>query len=463
MYNNAFTCSRGLYLLALASFFAPTIALAQSGGMAGMPGMSHVKADTQKTILTMMAPGPLGIGQERLGSGTSWLPDRSSMRAYHWTLGKWSLMGHGDIDLIYDKQGGPRGDTRFVSGNWFMLMAMRPLGSGQLHLNAMGSIEPWTVGSEGYPLLLQTGETNNGQPLKDHQHPHDMFMELAARYEVPLSQSVALSLYAAPVGEPAMGPVAFMHRPAAQGLATAPLGHHWQDATHITFGVLTAGLYTRRVKLEGSLFNGREPDENRYGLDLRKLDSWSTRVSWNPDSAWALMASYGLLKSPEAATPERSQGRINASIQHSSPIGGTGELALALTYGANKDSDQAKLSQSAAFEGNLEFSEHHTIFWRAEVVQKSAEELVLAGFPLDQRFVVSALTAGFLHEFFQVGKTTVAIGAAGTVNMVPSSLATVYGSRHPLGLTAYLRIRPALMGKHDPNMAGMQMGVRGRP
>ena len=34
----------------------------------------------------------------------------------------------------------------------------------------------------------------------------------------------------------------FMHRPSAADDPFAPLGHHWQDATHEAFGVVTTGL-----------------------------------------------------------------------------------------------------------------------------------------------------------------------------------------------------------------------------
>ena len=197
-----------------------------------MPGMS-------------MAPRPLGIPMTRMGSGTSWLPDASPMRAYHFTPGKWMLMVHGDADLYYDYQGTGRGDDQAGSTNWAMIMAMRPVGSGMLHLHGMLSAEPFTVGARGYPLLLQTGESYKGVPLRDRQHPHDLFMELSARYEVPIARNLGISLYTAPVGEPAIGPVAYMHRPSAQNDPFAPLGHHWMDATHITYGVVTAGVFTR--------------------------------------------------------------------------------------------------------------------------------------------------------------------------------------------------------------------------
>ena len=205
-------------------------------------------------------------------------------------------MVHGALDLYYNHQGTVRGDDQVGSTNWAMLMAMHPLGRGMLHLHGMLSAEPFTVGGRGYPLLLQTGETYQGVPLHDRQHPHDLFMELSARYELAVASNLGLSIYAAPVGEPAIGPVAYMHRPSAQNDPFAPLGHHWQDATHITFGVITAGVFTRTVQLEGTLFHGREPDDDRYDFDFGALDSYGGRVTVNPTPHWSLAGSYGYLK-----------------------------------------------------------------------------------------------------------------------------------------------------------------------
>src|SRR5262249_53931942 len=154
----------------------------------------------------------------------------------------------------------------------------------------MLSLDAAGVGSGGYPLLLQSGETYHGEPIHDRQHPHDFWMELSALYLKPISKSAGVELYLAPSGEPALGPVAFMHRPSAMDNPVAPIGHHWQDATHISFGVATVGLFTHNIKLEGSLFNGREPDDNRWDFDMGSLNSWSTRLTWNPTSHWSFTA-----------------------------------------------------------------------------------------------------------------------------------------------------------------------------
>ncbi|HEY0779308.1 MAG TPA: HAD family phosphatase, partial [Gemmatirosa sp.] len=252
---------------------------------AQMPEHDAPMAPGMSTGMQAMMTGPLGLPMTRTGSGTSWVPDSTPMYARMFDAGSWGLMFHGVAFGQYDHQGGPRGASQVGSVNWGMLMAAHNLGratadgggtGGRLELRGMLSLEPFTVGARGYPLLLQTGEAYHGRPLHDRQHPHDLFMELAALYERPLAPDLGLQLYAAPVGEPALGPVAFPHRPSAAADPFATLGHHWEDATHISFGVLTAGLFTRVVKLEGSVFNGREPDDVRTNFDYRgrSLDSY---------------------------------------------------------------------------------------------------------------------------------------------------------------------------------------------
>jgi hypothetical protein len=273
--------------VALVVFLPALPVLGQEKPHAGhrpQPAPDSVAAADSVPIDTMtrkMPERPFGIPMTRMGSGTAWLPDASAMRAWHFMAGSWMLMVHGDAFLQYDYQEGPRGADQLGSINWGMLMAMRQVGKGTLHLHGMASAEPLTIGAGGYPLLLQSGETYRGEPLHDRQHPHDLFMELSALYEWPISRSLGVTIYAAPVGEPGIGPVAYMHRPSALNDPFAPLAHHWTDATHITYGVLTAGVFTKHVKLEGTLFNGREPDEERYDFDFDALDSYGARLSVN--------------------------------------------------------------------------------------------------------------------------------------------------------------------------------------
>jgi len=265
----------------------------------GMTGLQHHSADD-------MMIGPVGVSMERMGSGTTWIPDAVSLPSRRRMLGDWMLMAHGFVFAQYDKQSGERGDDQFGSLNWGMLMATHDFAGGRFQARTMLSLDPLTVTNRGYPLLLQTGETYKGQPLHDRQHPHDFWMELGALYQREINKGLAWSIYAAPSGEPALGPVAFMHRPSAMDNPAAPLGHHWQDATHVTFGVLTGGIYSRKWQLESSVFNSRDPDENRWDFDPIRLDSYSGRLTVNPDAHWSIMGGYGYLKSHDALAPDES-------------------------------------------------------------------------------------------------------------------------------------------------------------
>jgi hypothetical protein len=417
-----------------------------------------------------MAPGmtmprrPFGIPMTRMGSGTAWLPDASPMRAYHFAPGAWMLMVHGEASLYYDHQGTERGDDQLGMTNWAMLMAMRPIGRGMLHLHGMLSAEPFTVGARGYPLLLQTGESYRGAPLRDRQHPHDLFMELSARYEVPVAANLGVSLYVAPVGEPAIGPAAYMHRPSAQNDPFAPLGHHWQDATHITFGVISAGVFTRTLQLEGTLFQGREPDDDRYDFDFGALDSYGARVTLNPTPRWSLAASYAYLESPEALHPDENQHRLSASVLYTRRIAQAGDWASALVYGANKHTSgggpSAGFDHSLLLETNVQLDERNSFFGRAEWVQKSAEELVVDGTDPEDRFDISGLTLGYVREVVQYRGASLGLGVRGALTFVPATLEATYGTRTPAGVALYVRLRPTLLQRAHASGDGAA-GIRG--
>ena len=427
-----------------------------TGGMHGMGEMTD----------------PIGVPMSRTGSGTTWLPDRTPMRAKHIMAGQWGLMIHGLAFVQYDKQYTTRGDAQFGAPNWGMLMANHPLGEGRLQLRGMLSLDPFTLTSRGYPLLLQSGESFGGLPLHDRQHPHDLFMELAAIYEYPLAQDLGLQVYLAPVGEPASGPVAFPHRPSASSDPFAPLGHHWEDATHISFGVVTAGLYTRTVKLEGSIFNGREPDEIRTNFDYkgRSFDSYAGRLTVNPNPNWSLEGSYAYLKSPEQLRPELSQHRVTASALYGRTFRANGEWSSAIIYGANLESGEQSFANAALAETSLDFDRLNTLFARAEFVQKSAADLAVDGLippslggiaalaSSDTRFNVGSFVVGYVRDVGTFSGGTIGLGAAGVINVIPSTLEPAYNTRTPSGFSIFVRFRPNRM-----QMPGKGGGMNMRP
>jgi hypothetical protein len=432
------------------------MALVLVTGAAAQAQGQHAGHDTTKQAgTTMSMAGPLGISMERMGSGTTWIPDDVILPSRHFMVGKWMLMVHGFVFAEYDDQGGPRGARQFGSLNWAMLMADRELGGGRLQLRFMPSVDAATVGKCGYPLLLQSGEMCNGQPIVDRQHPHDLFMELAALYERPVGSNLAVLLYAAPAGEPALGPVAFMHRPSAMDEPQAPLGHHWQDATHISFGVVTAGLFTRTVRLEVSAFNGHEPNEARWDFDPLGLNSYSARITVNPTASWSLTAGYGTLDNPELSNPPEDVRRFVASAMYGRTLGTEGQWASTVIYGQNAHAGE-EASRSALVESEAVIGKWNTVFGRAEYVQKSASDLQLSSLPDEQRFGVSSLSLGYVRDLKRGRGLTIGLGARGTVNFVPSELETSYGSRTPIGGMVFLRLRPYHSQPHaSMNMSGM--------
>ncbi len=415
-------------------------------------GHSHAESPAKPTAMAPMhMTEPLGIPMARDGSGTAWQPDSTPMRGIHAMLGGFQLMFHENISVGYDAFGSNRGDDRFVSTNWFMVMAHHDLGSGQIGARLMLSAEPLTVGGRGYPLLLQTGETWRGVPLHDHQHPHDLFMEAAIEYKVPLNDSVGIDVYVAPAGEPAVGPVAFPHRESARSDPLAAIGHHWQDSTHISFGVLTLGVFTRQFKLEGSWFNGREPDEKRYDFDLRAPDSFAARLSFNPMDDLSLQASWAYLKSPEQLEPDTSLHRATASVTLNTPVFATGNWASTLATGVNFVSGE-KATQSSLVETNFDLDLHHTFFGRVEFATKTGRDLVLAPEQASTVYTMAALNTGYVFNFSPVAHFVPGLGVRGSVDVLGAELGSVYGNRTPVGGMVFFQLHPETM-----DMAGEAM------
>jgi hypothetical protein len=392
-----------------------------------------------------------------IGSGTSLMPASSPAYMWHWIKDSWLIMAHGDIKIGFDHQGGPRGVNKAESQNWFMLMAERRAGPGQFLLRGMFSAEPWTAPRRGFPQLFQTGETFENRPIVDAQHPHDLFMELAAAYNVPLTERVAVNFYGGPVAEPALGPVAFMHRWSASENPSAPLGHHWQDSTHITHGVITAGITAWHFRVESSLFRGAEPDENRKDLEMGKLDSWSGRVWFTPTPNWAMQFSYGHLVNPEAAAPGNLK-RLTASISHSRSWG-DGSWASTIIWGRNQE--RHGTSNSYLLESTANFLDRNYLYTRMELVDKSGlleenifgrpglETSTLIGVregnhQLDTIFRIGGVTIGGVRDVLVQPKFLVGIGADVTFYHVPGDLKPIYGSS-PTSFHVFVRIRPGKM------------------
>ncbi|MEP6750861.1 MAG: hypothetical protein ABJB86_24215 [Bacteroidota bacterium] len=423
-----------------------------------MAGMNMNDTTTAKDQMDMsdMEMGSNGMSHSfsrnlpmnRNGSGTGWLPDASPMYGYMFHAKKWMYMLHGNLFLRYNKQDlfdkGTRGNQKFDAPDWLMFMGQRQVGkNGLFRFGSMVSLDAVTGGS-GYPLLFQSGEAYKGNPIVDRQHPHDLFSELSVGYTQAFSEKTDVFMYAGYPGEPALGPVAFMHRPSALDNPDAPLSHHWADATHITFGVATIGVRYSDFKLEGSSFTGREPDDKRFNFDKAKFDSWSGRLSYNPSANWALQISHGFIKSPEALRPNENVHRTTASAIYSKSLQQDGTLNATILWGMNKtpghDGENAVLAEGSWRRKKL------VLYTRYEWVQKTVEELNLNEriYGAGAVFPVNAFTLGLNYDLLKIGQARLAAGGQLSFYHAPASLNSLYG-KNPMAAEFFIRIYPGMM------------------
>jgi hypothetical protein len=380
--------------------------------------------------------------ESREGSGTSWLPDETPMYAVHEQAGAWTLMAHGNGFVQYLHEGGDRGSHQAGSINWIMGMANRSAGGGHLGLRGMVSLEPWTIRGCGYPDLFASGEICKGEVIHDEQHPHDLIMELAATYDRPLAGDVRWQIYGGPAGEPALGPTAFAHRISAMPNPLAPVAHHWFDATHISYGVVTGGVYGKRWKAETSVFNGREPDEHRTDFDFGALDSWSGRVWFLPTRRWALQLSAGKLTEAEASHDGEARidvHRTTASATYHQSRGAGSIWATTIGWGRNQEAGREGTNAWLA-ETNLTLDDRDSWFGRFELSHKSGHDLAIESKKI---FTVAKLQAGYTRYFSAWRGLRPGAGAGLSAGFVPESLKAFYGGRVTFGFAVFVTLRPA--------------------
>ena len=417
---------------------SPTPTPEPDNTMQDMPGMQHSTVHAQ----------PMTFINEILlhdTAGTSAQPNSTNVPMIMRARGKWMFMFHGTAFLSALQQSGPRGYDKVFSTNWFMPMAQRQIGRGELTFRTMLSLEPATVTQRFYPLLFQQGETAFGKPINDGQHPHDFIMELAALYDLRLGEHALLSFYAAPVGDPAMGPSAYAHRASASENPVATLGHHLQDSTHIADDVVTGGLAYKNARIEFSGFHGREPDEFRWDIDSGAIDSWSTRLTVQPGQNWSAQYSFAHLASPEQLRPEDDVQRMTASVIYNRPFT-KGSWASTLLWGRNRVLQSGQIANGYLAESTLQFAEDNHMWTRIESADRSSELLLgkqaePPGF--NEQFLarIQAYTAGYDRDFPMIPGLSTALGAQVTFYGKPNFLTPIYG-QHPLGVILFLRVRP---------------------
>ncbi len=404
-----------------------------------MSGMAMTGGD-QMTMPAAFGRYPM----TREASGTAWQPDASPMQGVMRMRGDWTLMGQATLNGVYDDQSGPRGDDRvFVSGMVMGMATGRLSTRDTVAFRAMLSPDP-LMGKRGYPLLLAAGETADGRtPLVDRQHPHDLFMELSASYSRGIGEDASVFIYAGLPGEPAFGPGSFMHRLSIMDSPEAPITHHWFDSTHITFGVLTAGVTKGGVKIEASRFKGREPDQHRYDIETPRLDSTAVRASWNPTRTLALQASWARLKSPEQLTPAEDQARWSASAIYTRAIGARGYVAATAAWGRKTeieaDGHRGPALDAYLLEATVKPNNRWTVFARAERIDTD-ELLPAPGQVHGPEFTVGKASLGAIRDVPLTRDVKVGVGALVARSLTPRGLDPAYGGDRTSGM-AFVRVK----------------------
>lgn len=406
--------------------------------------------DMDHTMQRMMRPETLIDSiLNHTTSGTTAEPASTPMPMWMKHHGDWMLMMHGSAFVTDTQQTGPRGKDKFFSTNWVMPMAQHKLGPGQFTARAMFSLEPATITQRRYPELFQQGETAFGKPIVDGQHPHNFLMELAAIYDLRPSENTLLTFYAAPVGDPAIGPAAYPHRWSAAENPLATLGHHQQDSTHIAYNVLTAGLTYRWLRVEQSGFHGGEPDEGRWQFQSsgngHAVDSYSTRITINPTRNWSAQYSIAHITAPEASHAGEDQQRQTASVMYNLPIGkqdamnlAPGNLAVSLIWGRTKAIPDNTKQNSYTLEALYQFSRVHSIWTRMELAGRTSELL----FDSHEEPVghTAAYTFGYDRQWKIAPHLVAAPGAQFTSYAPSPALKSAYGG-HPFAVQAFVRFR----------------------
>jgi hypothetical protein len=394
------------------------IACGLAYGQDSMPGMNM--GDMNPAAMSMMD----------LASGTSANPAAWKMPMLMARLGSWNTMLMGTAFVVDTQQTGPRGGDKLYSPNWFMGMAEHRAGDkGAIQVDVMLSLDPATITGEQYPLLFQTGETAYGKALYDAQHPHNFVMGLGLHYAYEVSEDTTIELYAAPVGDPALGPVAYPHRASAAELPQATISHHLQDSTHISDDVVTVGVAHRMFRLEASGFHGAEPGENRWIIQQGAIDSWSTRVWFLPTKNWAAQFSVGRIAHPEALEPG-DQVRSTGSVSYTK-----GGWSSSVVWGRNHNTATYLNTNSYLAESVLPFGRGNFITGRVELADKDDLHV-----PVPGAFRIGAYTLGYTRdvEIFKYIET--GVGANFSFYSLPDVIKPYYGDR-PLGGNVYIRFR----------------------
>ncbi|HVV46382.1 MAG TPA: hypothetical protein VHC72_14315 [Bryobacteraceae bacterium] len=407
--------------------------------------MAGMDMNAKKSGTGMADMNAAGMQQMNLASGTSQNPLSWPMPMAMYHYGRWNFMFMANAFLADTQQSGPRGADKLYSANWLMASASHRVGAkGSFNTELMLSLEPLTVTSRRYPLLFQTGETAYGEHLVDAQHPHNFVMGLGFRYTHEIADQTFVTLYAAPVGDPALGPPAFPHRASAMELPQAAISHHWQDSTHIADEVVTVGISHRQFRLEASGFRGREPGEDRWIIESGAIDSWSGRLWYLPSKNWVAQFSGGRIAQPEGPGTG-DQIRLTSSVEYTRPIGDSA-WSTSLIWGRNHDTGTHRNLNSYLVESVVPVGAKNFLTGRAELVDK--DELFATQPAIESAldatagsaFRIGGYTIGYTRDFALWDAVQTGIGFNVSTYSLPSAIRPYYGD-HPVGGSVFLRVR----------------------
>lgn len=347
----------------------------------------------------------------------------------------WQWSVESNVFVGYNKQLRKFTDFDAVeSQNWIMATAARVAGPWTTVVVAGGTLEPFTLADLGSPQVFQTGETFQNAPLIDYQHPHDLAMHLGADVMRAVGPA-RITLGAALVGGPPIGPTAFMHRASAIENPQVPLSHHQLDATHITHGVARGIVEWRGARLEGATFRGREPDEQRTDLDLGRLDSQAVRIGYTRGS-WDAQVSAAWLTRPERLSTYDAERRT-ASLSY---LRGGGDQTVAVTVAAGQNREAHGNLEAYLAEAVVRPSRGWAAYTRVEWLDK---DILDAGFhPVGvghshRQSRVGAFTLGGVKDLVTGAFGRLGVGADVTTYRVPANLQDSYG--RPLSMHVFVR------------------------
>lgn len=353
------------------------------------------------------------------------------------------VMLHGNAFAVQSARKSDRGRDAFAVPNMIMADVGTSVGDNHyVNLDLMATLEKWTFPKEGYPELLQIGESNEDElPFIDAQHPHSSpIMGLTLSDTISLGRGKDhVKIWFAPRGEATEGPIAFMHRPTGMVNPDAPLGHHiGQDVGHITSTVIGGALRLGETTIELSTFNGREPEPTKVDLPVGAPNSYAMRLTRQFGDHLYAMASASYVKEPEHHDPDLDHiNRYSASIYGDKTYDSGWACHHAFIWGLVNGYDHASALNSFAMEFWMS-REAANFFGRLEHLQRTPNELLVAASDPDDGRWVSALTLGYTHEIASWEGSSVGLGGSLTKDILPSEYRASYGDE---ALTGRLFLR----------------------